>query len=97
MQTRGHKADFAHFLIESGEQLLSLFWPAADARRAASLEIIARTAYTAEEVLVITLRRLASIRAVLFVKLWSWHVGRIVMSRRMKTFFLVILVDCLYG
>ena len=49
MQTRGHKADFAHFLIESGEQLLSLLWPAADARRAASLEIIARTAYTAEE------------------------------------------------
>ena len=50
MQTRGHKADFAHFLIESGEQLLSLLWPAADARRAASLEIIARTAYTAEEI-----------------------------------------------
>ena len=49
MQSRGHKADFAHFLIESGEQLLSLLWPAADARRAASLEIIARTAYTAEE------------------------------------------------
>ena len=49
MQTRGHKADFAHFLIELGEQLLSLLWPAADARRAASLEIIARTAYTAEE------------------------------------------------
>ena len=49
MQSRGFKADFAHFLIESGEQILSLLWPAADARRAASLEIIARTAYTAEE------------------------------------------------
>ena len=49
MQTQGHKANFAHFLIESGEQLLSLLWPTADARRAASLEIIARTAYTAEE------------------------------------------------
>ena len=49
MQTRGHKADFAHFLIESGEQLLSLFWPAANARRAVSPEIIARTAYTAGE------------------------------------------------
>ena len=49
MQSRGLKADFAHFLIESGEHLLSVLWPAADARRAASLEIIARTAYTAEE------------------------------------------------
>lgn len=49
MQSKGHKADFAHFLIESGEQILSLLWPEANARRAASLEIIARTAYTAEE------------------------------------------------
>ena len=49
MQTRSYKANFAHFLIESGEKLLSLLWPAADVRRAASLEIIARTAYTAEE------------------------------------------------
>lgn len=49
MQSKGHKADFAHFLIESGEQILSLLWPKANARRAASLEIIARTAYTAEE------------------------------------------------
>ena len=97
MQTRGRKADFAHILIESGEQLLSLLWPAADARRAASLEIIARTANMLRKVHVITLKRLALIRAVLFVRLWSWHVGRTVISRRMKTFFLVILADYLYG
>ena len=97
MQSRGHKADFAHFLIESGEQLLSLLWPTADARRAASLEIIARTAYTAEESACHYLETIGLDQSGAIRKLWSWHVGRIVMSRRMKTFFLVILVDCLHG
>lgn len=49
MESQGFKAKSAHGLVEAGEWLLSLLWPAADARRAASLEIIARTAYTAEE------------------------------------------------
>ena len=49
MESQGFKAQSAHGLVEAGEWLLSLLWPAADARRAASLEIIARTAYTAEE------------------------------------------------
>ena len=49
MESQGFKAKSAHGLVEAGEWLLSWLWPAADARRAASLEIIARTAYTAEE------------------------------------------------
>ena len=49
MESQGFKAQSAQGLVEAGEWLLSLLWPAADARRAASLEIIARTAYTAEE------------------------------------------------
>mgnify|MGYP000042949263 CR=1 FL=1 len=49
MKTQSAKARFAHFLIKSGELVLSIVWPNADERRAAALEIIARTAYTAEE------------------------------------------------
>lgn len=49
MKTTGTKAKIAHTLIVSGESVLNLVWGAADARRAAALEIIARTAYTAEE------------------------------------------------
>ena len=49
MQTKTRKAVVAHKIIETGEGLLNLVWSRADARRAASLEIIARIAYTAEE------------------------------------------------
>ena len=49
MQTKTRKAVVAHKIIETGEGLLNLVWSRADAQRAASLEIIARTAYTAEE------------------------------------------------
>ena len=49
MQTKTVKASTAHKIIQTGEGILNLVWSKADARRAASLEIIARTAYTAEE------------------------------------------------
>ena len=49
MQTKTVKAATAHKIIQTGEGILNLVWSKADARRAASLEIIARTAYTAEE------------------------------------------------
>ena len=49
MKTKTFKAQVAHRLIVAGESVLNLVWGAADARRAAALEIIARTAYTAEE------------------------------------------------
>ncbi|QIN96765.1 plastoquinol terminal oxidase [Synechococcus phage S-N03] len=49
MKTKTFKAQTAHRLIVIGESVLNLVWGAADARRAAALEIIARTAYTAEE------------------------------------------------
>jgi hypothetical protein len=49
MQTKTDKAATAHKIIQTGEGILNLVWGKADARRAASLEIIARTAYTAEE------------------------------------------------
>ena len=49
MQTKTIKAATAHKIIQKGEGILNLVWSKADARRAASLEIIARTAYTAEE------------------------------------------------
>ena len=49
METKTRKAATAHKIIEAGEGVLNLVWGKADARRAASLEIIARTAYTAEE------------------------------------------------
>ena len=49
METKTRKAATAHKIIEAGEGVLNLVWGKADARRAASLEIIARTAYSAEE------------------------------------------------
>ena len=49
METKTRKAATAHKIIEVGEGVLNLVWGKADERRAASLEIIARTAYTAEE------------------------------------------------
>ena len=49
METKSRKATTAHKIIETGEGVLNLVWGKADVRRAASLEIIARTAYTAEE------------------------------------------------
>lgn len=49
MKTQTFKAQVAYRLIVTGESVLNLVWGAADARRAAALEIIARTAYTAEE------------------------------------------------
>ena len=49
METKTRKAATAQRIIETGEGVLNLVWGKADARRAASLEIIARTAYTAEE------------------------------------------------
>ena len=49
METQTRKAEVAHKIIETGESLLNIVWYRADERRAASLEIIARTAYTAEE------------------------------------------------
>ena len=49
MQTKTAKAAAAQKIIQAGESILNLAWRKADARRAASLEIIARTAYTAEE------------------------------------------------
>ena len=49
METKTRKAAIAHRIIEIGEGVLNVVWGKADARRAASLEIIARTAYTAEE------------------------------------------------
>lgn len=49
MKTQTAKAAIAHRLIVTGEAVLNLVWGAADERRAAALEIIARTAYTAEE------------------------------------------------
>ena len=49
METKTRKAAAAHKIIEAGEGVLNLVWGKADERRAASLEIIARTAYTAEE------------------------------------------------
>ena len=49
MKTKTTKACVAHRAIVAGESILNLVWGAADARRAAALEIIARTAYTAEE------------------------------------------------
>jgi len=49
MKTQTLKATVAHQLIKGGEAVLNLVWPKADERRAAALEIIARTAYTAEE------------------------------------------------
>ena len=49
MQTKTAKAEAAQKIIQAGESVLNLVWRQADARRAASLEIIARTAYTAEE------------------------------------------------
>ena len=49
METKTRKAATAHKIIEAGEGVLNLVWGKADERRAASLEIIARTAYTAEE------------------------------------------------
>ena len=49
MKTKTTKAQVAHALIVTGETVLNAVWGAADARRAAALEIIARTAYTAEE------------------------------------------------
>ena len=49
METKTRKAATAHMIIEAGEGVLNLVWGKADERRAASLEIIARTAYTAEE------------------------------------------------
>ncbi len=49
MRTNTNKARVAHRLIVTGEQVLNTIWGDADARRAAALEIIARTAYTAEE------------------------------------------------
>ena len=47
--TRTRKVGVVHKIIETGESLLNIVWYGADERRAASLEIIARTAYTAEE------------------------------------------------
>ena len=49
MESKTRKAALAHWIIKTGEGVLNLVWADADARRAASLEIIARTAYTAEE------------------------------------------------
>ena len=49
METKTRKAATAHKIIEAAEGVLNLVWGKADARRAASLEIIARTADTAEE------------------------------------------------
>ena len=49
MKTKTIKAQIAYGLIVTGESVLNLVWGKADARRAAALEIIARTAYTAEE------------------------------------------------
>ena len=49
MKTKTRKAEIAFYLITAGERLLNLIWPNADERRSAALEIIARTAYTAEE------------------------------------------------
>ena len=48
METKSRKATTAHKIIETGEGVLNLVWGKADARRAASLEIISRTAYTVE-------------------------------------------------
>ena len=44
METKTRKAEVAHKIIETGESLLNVVWSKADERRAASLEIIARTA-----------------------------------------------------
>jgi ubiquinol oxidase len=49
MKTQSFKAQVAYRMIVVGESVLNLIWGAADERRAAALEIIARTAYTAEE------------------------------------------------
>ena len=49
MKTKSTKAQIAHTLITTGESVLDIVWHKPDARRAAALEIIARTAYTAEE------------------------------------------------
>lgn len=49
MKTTTTKACIAHRVIVIGESALNVVWGAADERRAAALEIIARTAYTAEE------------------------------------------------
>ena len=49
MKTQTTKSAIAHRLIVCGESVLNTVWGAPDARRAAALEIIARTAYTAEE------------------------------------------------
>ena len=49
MRTQTFKAKVAHELIKIGEAILNIIWFKADERRAAALEIIARTAYTAEE------------------------------------------------
>ena len=49
MKTQTTKARIAHTLIVTGESVLNNVWGKADERRAAALEIIARTAYTAEE------------------------------------------------
>ena len=49
MKTQSFKAQLAYRMIVAGESVLNLVWGAADERRAAALEIIARTAYTAEE------------------------------------------------
>lgn len=49
MKTKSFKAQVAYRLIVAGEAVLNVVWGAADERRAAALEIIARTAYTAEE------------------------------------------------
>ena len=49
MKTQTIKAEIAHQIIITGETVLNIIWFRADERRAAALEIIARTAYTAEE------------------------------------------------
>ena len=49
MKTQTLKAKVAYQLIRAGEAILNVVWAKADERRAAALEIIARTAYTAEE------------------------------------------------
>ncbi len=48
MKTQTLKANVAYQLIRAGEAILNVVWAKADERRAAALEIIARTAYTAE-------------------------------------------------
>ena len=85
MQTKTRKAVVAHKIIETGEGLLNLVWSRADARRAASLEIIARTAYTAEESACHYLETIGLDREGQFGKHLSLPVIKTPMSKPMRT------------